>query len=104
MVIILVSISILVSTTQIINAYISNYSFLGSDIFSKSRESLISPVTNDSKNVTNRSSLLNITQTLNTSNITGLNSNFTNNSEIFNTTIPEQVSPKALNGSTPAKI
>ena len=49
-------------------------------------------------------SFSNSTDLTNSSNITHQYSNFTNSSQIANTTIPEQLPPESVNGSKTGKI
>jgi hypothetical protein len=55
-------------------------------------------------NAQNNQSFPNNTDLTNSSNITRHDSNFTNRSEIANTTIPEQLTPESVNGSETGKI
>lgn len=55
-------------------------------------------------NAQNNQSFPNNTDLTNSSNITRHDSNFTNRSEIANTTIPEQLTPESVNGSKTGKI
>jgi len=55
-------------------------------------------------NAQNNQSFPNNTDLTNSSNITRYYSNFTNRSEIANTTIPEQLIPESVNGSKTGKI
>jgi hypothetical protein len=55
-------------------------------------------------NAQNNKSFPNNTDLTNSSNITRYDSNFTNRSEIANTTIPEQLTPESVNGSKTGKI
>jgi hypothetical protein len=103
-------IPILISTLGIANAQGADYDLLGlGELSVNSRGIILTPTntsdaTNTSDERTNPSSLLNITQTTNMSNITTPNSNMTNKSSNLNTTIPEQLPPESVNGSKSGKI
>ncbi|HJR84100.1 MAG TPA: hypothetical protein VJ772_01900 [Nitrososphaeraceae archaeon] len=103
-VVIIMSVLLFSSIIQNVNANVSSYGPFGWQLIPNIKENLKLIVANDTKNEINQTTLSNITQTLNNSNITISSNNISNNSGAFNTTIPEQVSPKALNGSTPARI
>jgi hypothetical protein len=55
-------------------------------------------------NAQNNQSFPNNTDLTNSSNVTRHDSNFTNRTEIANTTIPEQLTPESVNGSKTGKI
>jgi hypothetical protein len=102
MYILIVLILTIIPILGIANVANSNYTLVPA-AFLDNAESVILSVANSSDQKTNLSSPPNITQK-NLSNITILDSNLTNQSGNMNKTIPEQISPKSLNGSTPGKI
>src|SRR5206468_8051891 len=94
----------LISNALVTNTDQSKYGFFGLQVFSTSTSGIISPVINSSEETSNTSLSSSINQTTNASNMTILNSNITNKSSNLNTTMPEQLPPKSLNGSTAGKI
>ena len=118
--IVLVIITVLISGVDITHIHQASYIVLGLELPSSGTLSTISSVTNDLPGASSTPTSSNLSQTGNVttnttfndtnlnSNITNkssnLNSNITNKSSSLNTTMPDQLPPQSINGSSVGKI